>query len=220
MAIHFAVQTLSPVNIHIFTPPILKASMVKATSSWSLSYTPVIPTKSIYFSNCSITLFIQTCLSLRRLLAYSYYSLHLSYSYFWSYFWVITNVLNPSLARLSHQSWMYPRQIALHLSIMTISAPLRYKINLSVSMCLTIIPILLVSLENGKFAKISYYYLYSVGSSIENVFFPLYLSINPSYSANLTKAISSGLEACNILTPSSVTGVTLLHKINAVAKSL
>lgn len=42
----------------------------------------------------------------------------------------------------------------------------------------------------------------------------------PNYYANLTKAISSGLEACNILAPSSRTGVTLLQMIKAVARSL
>jgi len=51
-------------------------------------------------------------------------------------------------------------------------------------------------------------------------FFYLCLIKNPNSYANLTKAISSGLEACKILWPSSVTGVTLLHKINAVDKSL
>lgn len=43
---------------------------------------------------------------------------------------------------------------------------------------------------------------------------------NPKSSANLTKAISSGLDACKILCPSSVTGVTLLHNTKAVDKSL
>lgn len=56
-------------------------------------------------------------------------------------------------------------------------------------MCLTMIPIRFVSLENGKFANISYYYCYSVGSIIEKVFFPLYFRINPSYYANFTNAI-------------------------------
>ncbi len=50
--------------------------------------------------------------------------------------------------------------------------------------------------------------------------FPRYFMTKPSSSANFTRAISSGLEACKTLTPSSVTGVTLLHRIRAVERSL
>jgi hypothetical protein len=86
MAMHLAVSTLSPVNIHILTPPILRASMVIATSSCNLSYTPVIPTKSIYFYSFYITFVVVACLSFRTLQAYSYSVLHSSYSYLLSYF--------------------------------------------------------------------------------------------------------------------------------------
>lgn len=86
-------------------------------------------------------------------------------------------------------------------------------------MCLTMIPMRFVSLENGKFAKISYFSYYSVGREMVKSFLPLSFKIKPSSSANLTKAISSGLDAWSTLTPSSKTGVTLLHRMRAVAKS-
>lgn len=72
MAMHLAVSTLSPVSIHILTPPIRSASMVMATSSCNLSSTPVMPTKSIYFYSFYMTFMVVACLSLRTLQAYSY----------------------------------------------------------------------------------------------------------------------------------------------------
>jgi hypothetical protein len=81
------------------------------------------------------------------------------------------------------------------------------------------IPMRFVSLENGKFAKISYFSSYSVGREIVKSFLPLYFKMKPSSYANLTKAISSGLDAWSTLSPSSKTGVTLLQRMRAVAKS-
>jgi len=53
IAIHFAVSTLSPVNIQILIPACLNDSIVFATSSYNLSSTPVTPNKSISFSSNS-----------------------------------------------------------------------------------------------------------------------------------------------------------------------
>ena len=50
-AIHLAVATLSPVNIHTLIPAFLIDSIVIATSSYNLSSTPVTPRKSISFSS-------------------------------------------------------------------------------------------------------------------------------------------------------------------------
>jgi hypothetical protein len=47
IAIHYAVSTLSPVNIHIFIPALRNVSIVGAISSYSISSTPVIPSNSI-----------------------------------------------------------------------------------------------------------------------------------------------------------------------------
>jgi len=81
------------------------------------------------------------------------------------------------------------------------------------------IPMRLVSLEKGKLASTSYFYSYYAGLLTISSSLLRSLSTKPSSSANLTRAISSGLEACKTLTPSSVTGVTLLHRMRAVARS-
>lgn len=57
------------------------------------------------------------------------------------------------------------------------------------------VPILFVSLEKGKLAKVSYYSIVLRGVSISTNYFCLPLRKYPTDSANLTKAISSGLEA-------------------------
>ncbi len=102
IAIHFAVYTLSPVNIHIFMPPILKASIVAATSSCNLSYTPVMPIKSIYFYSFSMIYLVFWCRFFNKFNAYSYYLFHSSNYCSDNSFWVITNVRSPSLANVSH----------------------------------------------------------------------------------------------------------------------
>lgn len=81
-------------------------------------------------------------------------------------------------------------------------------------------PMRFVSLEKGKLARISYFSSSWLGLVTISSFLLLSFMMKPSSYANFTKAISSGLEAWSTLTPSSVTGVTLLQRINAVAKSL
>lgn len=58
MAMHFAVSTLSPVSIQNLIPPWHKDSIVPYISSYSLSSTPVTPSKSKFYSKNSSDLFI------------------------------------------------------------------------------------------------------------------------------------------------------------------
>lgn len=76
MAIHCAVSTLSPVNIHIYIPAFLNASMVGWISSWSISSTPVIPNNSISYSKISMALEHFRSRSSRLFLASSYCCFH------------------------------------------------------------------------------------------------------------------------------------------------
>ena len=81
------------------------------------------------------------------------------------------------------------------------------------------IPIRFLSEVNGKSMMI--WQVSSPPGVFMTIFFgSLYTNVIPIFSAIQTNAISSGLLAYHYLYPSSSTGVTLWHRLNAVTKSL
>ena len=104
-------------------------------------------------------------------------------------------------------------------SFIVLSAPFKKKYILSVFFSLSIIPILFVSLLNGKSYNILYSSYSPEGTYIFILFIFLSIILKSIYSANLTNATSSGLAAYNSLFPLSITGETLLHKIKHLKAS-
>ena len=100
------------------------------------------------------------------------------------------------------------------LFIIILSAPLRKKYILLLSLSLSIIPILFLSLLKGKLYSISYYYYYYYPLVTIISFYFLLIILYPISSPNFTKEISSGEAAYKLLSPlSSNRGETLLHNI-------
>ena len=104
IAMHFAVSTLSPVNIHTWMSAWRIFWIVRVTFSWSRSSTPVTQRNSMFISRRWISAWISSSLFVKEVLALSMFLENSSYSYWLNSFYVITSVLSPSVAKFSHIS--------------------------------------------------------------------------------------------------------------------
>mmetsp|Transcript_39083 Transcript_39083/g.100120 ORF Transcript_39083/g.100120 Transcript_39083/m.100120 type:complete len:221 (-) Transcript_39083:395-1057(-) len=156
VAMHFAVSTLSPVNIHTFMPALRKTSSVCRTFVCSLSSTPVTPNMSMFtsiFANaCSILFFLSCIALLARVKAVK----NSSYSRVVIIFRAKTSVRSPSLAKLSASSLTMCFHCSDTTVSITLSAPFKKNTIFLVFLPLSMMPLLFLSGEKGTSRRMSY----------------------------------------------------------------